>query len=278
MRFEDSISRVIDDLPPGQKKVGRYILSNMEESSYGTLAKISREVGVSETTIIRFAYTLGFDSFSEMQRALRAQLLGHSTQVEKQQLESPNEYMRILNNEIAILERTGKAFNLKMLDYAAEKLYEADRVVSIAAQTTAPAAQWFAEILGKYRTGVSSVTAVGSRYFTELVDLTNKSVVVAVTFARYSKPTINFLRLAKHRGATTIVITDNKQEVATSYADFSFITESNRDESAVNTISSATAILNMLAAAVYRKNASKARIRLSELEKLYQLSADIVFD
>ena len=83
MKFEESIKEKIDELSAGQKKVGQYILANLEESSYNTLAKISRESGVSETTVIRFAYTLGFESFSAMQNELRRELLGNSFKEEE---------------------------------------------------------------------------------------------------------------------------------------------------------------------------------------------------
>ena len=69
MQFEILVREKITDLSSGQKKVARYILGHLEESSYLTLTKISREAGVSETTVVRLAYAIGFESFSSMQAA-----------------------------------------------------------------------------------------------------------------------------------------------------------------------------------------------------------------
>ena len=76
MQFEILVREKITDLSSGQKKVAQYILGHLEESSYLTLTKISREAGVSETTVVRFAYAIGFESFSSMQAALQKEILG----------------------------------------------------------------------------------------------------------------------------------------------------------------------------------------------------------
>lgn len=93
--------------------MGRYLLAHIEESSYATLAKISRESGVSETTVIRFAYTLGFESFSTMQNALRAELLGESER-EKAEEDEDNVYFGTLKREIEVLEKPGKHLALSI--------------------------------------------------------------------------------------------------------------------------------------------------------------------
>mgnify|MGYP000715459575 FL=1 len=76
MQFEALVKEKIAELSAGQKKVVQYILGHLEESSYLTLTKISREANVSETTVIRFAYSIGFESFSAMQEALQQEILG----------------------------------------------------------------------------------------------------------------------------------------------------------------------------------------------------------
>lgn len=277
MKFEESIKEKIDELSAGQKKVGQYILANLEESSYNTLAKISRESGVSETTVIRFAYTLGFESFSAMQNELRRELLGNSFK-EEERPDADNVYHQILNHEIEILEKTKKMLNIPQMDLAAKRLQDSDAVLSVANRTTYPAALWFAEILGKYREKVFAVRPEGSDFFSSLLSITSRTAIVAVSFARYSKMTAEFVKLAKSRGAFIIMITDNPLCLSASYGDIVFTTESNRDETGINTISSATAILNVMASAMRRLDSKKASLRLNELEKLYQQTDDVLYE
>lgn len=277
MKYEDTIKEKIGVLSIGQKKVGSYILANLEESSYATLAKISRESGVSETTVIRFAYTLGFESFSAMQKELRKELLGGSYR-EEDEPDSDNVYHQILNREIEILERTKKKIDLSQMDTVVRRLLDADKVISAANRTTYPSVLWFSEILGKYREGVSSVRTESSEIFSSLLSITHQTVVVAVSLARYSKMTAKFVKMAKEQGAFVIIITDNPLCVAAASSDIILITESNRDETGINTISSVTALMNVIAVAMRRQDTRKISLRLKELEKMYQRMEDVLYE
>jgi len=277
MVFEQMIKEKIGDLSAGQKKVGSYILTNIEESSYGTLAKISRESGVSETTVIRFAYALGFDSFSAMQNALRKELLGTNFREETQEDED-NFCAQILNREIAILERTKRGLDAKQMEMAAYRLFHADKVFSVAGRTMYPAALWFVEILNKYRGEVFPVKPNGSEFFERMMMVDGSSVVVATSFSRYTKSTIKFVRMAKERGAYIVVITDDHLNVLAGLADVVFVTESNKDEAGINTVSSATAVMNVMAASVRQINPKKASQRLKELEGLYHKMEDVLYE
>ena len=79
MKVEQLIREKISSLSAGQKKVAEYILQHLDSFSYSTLAKLSKEISVSETTIIRLAYSLGFESFSEMQRTVQNDILSIPT-------------------------------------------------------------------------------------------------------------------------------------------------------------------------------------------------------
>ena len=79
MKIEQLIREKVSFLSAGQKKVAEYILQHLDSFSYSTLAKLSKEISVSETTIIRLAYSLGFESFSEMQRTVQNDILSIPT-------------------------------------------------------------------------------------------------------------------------------------------------------------------------------------------------------
>ncbi len=262
----------------GQKKVAQYILGHLEEASYLTLTKISRESGVSETTVVRFAYAIGFESFSSMQSELQREILGQDS-VKDEAAEQGNAfYDYVLNKEIAILEKSRKGLRKETVDTAVEKLDKADYVFSVGSRTGYPAALWFGTVLGRFRENVQSVNPVGEEFFSNLMKLTEKSVVVAVSMARYSKSTYQFVEYAKARGAYIILITDSSICPPALLADLMFFTESNRDETGINTISSITAMLNVLAVGLRKRNPKRAMERLKVLEALYQERKDIVYE
>ena len=277
MKFEERIRSKLDTLSSGQRKVGVYILAHLEESSYATLAQISRISDVSETTVIRFAYSLGFDSFSSMQKSLRQELLGGNFR-EEGTAASNTPYSQLLDREIEILEQTKQSLDAEKVDAAVQRLRDADKVFSVAGRTMYPAALWFKEILGKYREEVSSVHPDSGEFFSSMLHVSEHSVVVAVSFVRHSQSTFQFVQMAKERGAFVIFITDNPQAQIIEQADLIFLTGSNRDETGINTISSAAAVLNILAAAFRRSVPEAASRRLEELERLYQKRHDVLFE
>lgn len=85
----------IPSLSAGQRKVAEYILNNKDEFSYATLAKLSKDISVSETTVIRFAYSLGFDSFSAMQQKLREEILSVPQRNVEGQIQNQTFYQKV---------------------------------------------------------------------------------------------------------------------------------------------------------------------------------------
>ena len=108
--------------------------------------------------------------------------------------------------------------------------------------------------------------------------VTEHSVVVAISMARYSKATYRFLQQAKARGASIILVTDSQISPPALLADLVFLTESNRDETGINTISSISALLNIMAVGLRRRDPRQAMERLKVLETLYLEQNDVIFE
>ena len=278
MQFEILVREKITDLSSGQKKVAQYILGHLEESSYLTLTKISREAGVSETTVVRFAYAIGFESFSSMQAALQKEILGQDGLKAEAADQESAFYDHILNKEIMIIEKSRKNLQKEVVNTAVEKLHMADYVFSVGSRTGYPAALWFGIVLGRFRENVQSVNPVGEEFFSNLMKVTEKSVVVAISMARYSKSTYRFIESAKNRGAYIFLVTDSSICPPALLADLLIFTESNRDETGINTVSSITAMLNILAVGLRKKDPKRAMERLKVLETLYLERKDVIFE
>ena len=112
MKIEQLIREKVSFLSAGQKKVAEYILQHLDSFSYSTLAKLSKEISVSETTIIRLAYSLGFESFSEMQRTVQNDILSVPTVItDDSRLDSGNFYQNIIANELHSMESWASHLN-----------------------------------------------------------------------------------------------------------------------------------------------------------------------
>jgi DNA-binding MurR/RpiR family transcriptional regulator len=272
----DLIARKLNSLSPGQQKVARYIMDNLEKASYETIAQIGRENCVSETTVIRLSYALGFGGFSEMQKGIRASILephengnaGESTECGYAGEENP------LESEIKNLQKMSGQLDYAALDKAAEILCAAKNVFCVGHRTSAYSAGWFAFVLEILRGNTRLVP--GSQETYALLDTNEDSVVVCIAFSRYSTETINFADMAKEKKAAIIAVTDSPFSPLARLADYSFIAPPNRTKYGFNSIASTCSLLNLLIEGV-SKRYPQAEERIQEQEHIYSINR-IIFE
>lgn len=268
MTIEERITEQLGRFSAGQRKVAEYILSDFEQCSYATLARLSKSIGVSETTIIRFAYSLGFESYSAMQSAIRQEILGQAPQ---ENVETAQDHFAadVLARESQLLIKTIKSINFDDISEAVERLSKAEKVMAVASRGSYPVAMWFGTAADSIRENVSHINPIGDHFVSGVLGITEKTVVVCISFSRYSRDTYRFAQEAKARGAFLITVTDSKIAPIAEISDIVLLANSNRDETGINTFSSAAAVLNVLIVGMHRVDPKKAAARLSSKEQLY---------
>ena len=143
MKIEQLIREKVSFLSAGQKKVAEYILQHLDSFSYSTLAKLSKEISVSETTIIRLAYSLGFESFSEMQRTVQNDILSVPTvTADDSLLDSGNFYQNIIANELHSMESWASHLSQDDMDQIVTYLTNAKKRLIVGARSSYSAALW----------------------------------------------------------------------------------------------------------------------------------------
>lgn len=248
MTFEKRVQANLPSLSPGQKKVADFILQNLEYFSYATLAKLSKDIGVSETTIIRLAYSLEFDSFSQMQNAIRSQLLQSPETNHSKDIKNNNFYKEFFNQEIQIIQTMMSRLDLQMLDQIYRKLHEADRILLVGARTSHYVAEWFGNQLYLMRPNVYPIQQFYDSRMDLLRELTSSSVIFAISMARYAKWTYSYTQLGKQQGAAIIVLTDSLSSPLAELADYTLLTEANRNKLGSNSLTPLLCILDALLA------------------------------
>ncbi len=268
MTFENRVQRHLLALSSGQKKAADYILQNLEYFSYATLAKLSKEIGVSETTIIRLAYSLEFDSFSQMQSAIRRQLLHAAETGSQDNPTDSNFYVEFLNREIQAIQTMAARLNCEMLDQICKILYEADMVLSIGARSSYYAADWFGSHLYLMRPNVHTIQQFYDSRLDLIKELTSSSVVLAISMARYAKWTYTYGKLAKEQGAIIVVVTDSLASPLIELADYTLLTESNRNDLGSNSLAPLFCVLNAILARFQASDQENIARRMSFNEAL----------
>ena len=223
MNLDKLIYDKIPTLSAGQRKVAEYILNNKDEFSYATLAKLSKDISVSETTVIRFAYSLGFDSFSAMQQKLRDEILAVPQRNTTEQIQNQTFYQKIFTHETQSLQDWINHIDETILDQATETLLNADQILVTGARSSYHDANWFGNRLNLLLGNTYVIQEFYDPRFDLLNNITDKTVILSIAFARYTKWTYRYAESAKKMGATLISITDSVSSPFFNISDYTIL-------------------------------------------------------
>lgn len=272
--FEKLVKEKFNGLSVAQKKVAEYFLENLEKSALSTAAQIAREVDVSETTIIRFSYALGFNSFSVMQDSIKQQIFQsnhYSTELEKNTVpvDETNMFTRVIENDIAILKKTQSQINISEIWNVVDAICKADQVLVVGYRSSFTEAYWFSYMLGMMRGNVHLCPSSGDNT-EKLFDLTHQSVVLAISFPRYSKATLMVAESAKKQGATLISVTDKLLSPLGRISDITLTTDVNVDlDTGITSNASVISLLHTVMVGVKMKDQERNRARQQRMEQLF---------
>lgn len=268
--FAELIKNNYSSFSNSQKKIAQYLLENSEKASYQTIIQIARETSLSETTIIRFAYAIGFSGFSQMQKALQHELLRSRNQEsfgETASTDSGSDLNSLIDNEIASLVQMKASIDERMVDEAVKMILSADNLFLIGFRSSFGVIKWFYDVVTTVR---GNVTHVSSSYdgYHALLNATENSLVLAVCYSRYAVETLSFISQAKKRGSKVVVLTDSMVSPPAQMADIVFVTKPNKKTAGFNSIVSSGCLLNILISkAVESSKDSHSRLQL--LEEMY---------
>ena len=129
----------------GQRLIARYIMDSYDKAAFMTANKLGKTVGVSESTVVRFAVELGFDGYPSMQKAMRDMVMNRLTSVQRIEVASDrmadqDVLSTVLQSDIDKLRRTAETVSREEFEAAVEAVLGAKRVYIIGVRSTAPLA------------------------------------------------------------------------------------------------------------------------------------------
>ncbi|MFH2114699.1 MAG: MurR/RpiR family transcriptional regulator, partial [Spirochaetota bacterium] len=268
--FTKLVKDRFEDLSAGQKKVARYALNTLDKVSYQTIAQISQANAVSETTVVRLAYALGFSGFSDMQKMIRDEVLssldasaGPGQEVDSKPV---NIFQLQMKREIQALQSMIKQLDYSQIQRVVELLRSSKSVFLVGFRTSAAATIWFYTILSIIRDTVYLVNNP-TEVSKTLLNVDANSLVVAVGYSRYTKESVQFVKHAHDQKATIVAVTDNSLSPLARLADVPFIVPPTVGETGFNSIAAAISLLNLFVTGMNRE--PSVRERIERLEKLY---------
>ena len=272
-KIEESYS----EMTKKQKVIADFMLQNTDTLTFISLRELSQQTGVTEVTILNMCKILGYNSFNEVKYEFR-KLLGNG---EKQQLYEGNEYYQIdipeyelsdeekflqelRQEELQLVVDTFREMDTKKLLEVAENIVDAQKVVICGRGISYLLTDFLATGLAGGEIGSIKVnTELNENVFATLPLIDKHTVVVAFSFPDYYFATDKFAGYAKELGAKVIVITDSENAAICSHADRLILVKSNT-RLALNTLSSPTAVVNLLISAVRIVGKNKKRRKVRE--------------
>ncbi|MBW9170907.1 MurR/RpiR family transcriptional regulator [Clostridium estertheticum] len=261
-------------LSKGQKLIAEYILKHYDKAAFMTAAKLGTSVGVSESTVVRFANELGFSGYPKLQKALQELIKNKLTTVQRIELSNDfitqeNALKGVLKADMENIRATLEKINHKTFEDIVNSLFEARKIYIIGLRSSAALAEFLAFHLNLILDNVKVVAYGVSDIFEQMLYVNEQDIVIGIGFPRYTTRTIEALAFAKSRNANVVAITDSLLSPLATRADYTLIAQSNM-ASFVDSLVAPLSVINALIIAVGLREKEKISRTFSTLEDIWE--------
>ncbi|SCZ01371.1 transcriptional regulator, RpiR family [Alkaliphilus peptidifermentans DSM 18978] len=267
------IQKNFSKLSKGQKLIAQFIIDNYDKAAFMTASKLGIKVGVSESTVVRFANALGFEGYPELQKALQEIIKTKLTTV--QRVEMASEY----SNEGAILKKVLKSdmdnirSTLENIDYeefqeVVDKIFEAKKIYIIGLRSSTALAEYLGFYLNLILDNVKIVGYGISDIFEQMLRISKDDLVICISYPRYSNRTIEVVNHAREEGVPIIGITDSLLSPIANISDYCLTAKSNM-VSFVDSLVAPLSLINALIIAVGMREKEEIREYFNKLENIW---------
>ena len=278
--MSDPLLATIDEnlkrLSKGHKKIAAYIEENYDKAAFMTGAALGQKVGVSESTVVRFATELGFKGYPELQKELQQLIKSKLTAVQRMEVSEnligdSDIITSVLNGDIELIRATAEKTSREAFKNAVPEINRAKRIYILGVRSSAALASFLAFYFNLVFDAVTLIdTASASEMFEQMFRIDEKDVCIAISFPRYSKQTVNALRFIADRGAKIIAITDTEKSPIASFANHLLVARSDM-ASVVDSLTAPLSLINALIAGVTLSRRNEVYENFNKLEHIWDV-------
>lgn len=274
---QNLLSRIEEEyagLSKGQKRIADYILVHYDKASFMTAAKLGNLVGVSESTVVRFAAELGYDGYPEFQRALQEIIRVRLTAVQRLEIASNRVDEGNILNTVLTSDMEKIKVTLEQIDRAAfqktvETILNARRIYILGVRSSSALAGFLGFYFNLMFENIRLVhTSSVSEMFEQILNVEKGDVVIGISFPRYSKRTIQALQYAKDSGATVIGLTDSNTSPLAPLSDIALIARSDM-VSFADSLVAPLSLINALIVAISMQKKDEVTRNFEKLEEIW---------
>ena len=258
----------------GQKKLASYISDNYDKAAFMTAAKLGETVGVSESTVVRFAIHLGYKGYPEFQKALEELVRNKLNSIQRMEVtygKVPQAEIldTVLHSDIDKIKMTMENIDHDAFEQAVETILDAKSIYIVGIRSCAPLASFLGFYFHLLFNQVHLLhTNSSSELFEQMIHISEEDVIIGISFPRYSMRTLKALEFANNRKARVITLTDSIHSPMNLYSSCNLIARSDM-ASIVDSLVAPLSVINALVVALCMRKQKEVVATLEDLEKIW---------
>ncbi|WP_455152917.1 MurR/RpiR family transcriptional regulator [Butyricicoccus sp.] len=276
--MNDLITKIQSELPgfsKGQKQIARFILEHYDKAAFMTASRLGVTVGVSESTVVRFATELGYDGYPHLQRALQEMIRNKLTSVQRMEVAGDRMGGRdvlqtVLHADTDMIRVTLDEIDRDAFQGAVDALMGAKRIYILGVRSSSALASFLGFYFNLLFENVTLVhTNSVSEIFEQVLRVRPGDVLFGISFPRYSKRTLSAMKYARDRGARVIALTDSQLSPLARVADHVLLARSDM-ASFVDSLVAPLSVINALIVAVGMSRRDEIEQTFNKLERIWE--------
>ena len=258
----------------GQRIIAKYILNNYDKAAFMTAGKLGRIVGVSESTVVRFAAELDYDGYPSMRKALQEMIRNRLTSVQrievaKSMIDDTDLLKSVIGSDMQNLQATLDILEQDSFNKLIDVIVEAKNIYIVGMRTSTSLATFLGLYLNLLRDSVNVVhDTAASEIYEQIIRIGEGDLFIGISFPRYSSHTVDAMQFAKKMGAKTAAITDSSASPLNGIADVCLHAKSDM-VSFLDSLVAPMSLINAIIVAVGIRNKERVSETFERLEKIW---------
>lgn len=273
----DLLNRIEENyikLSKGQKRIADYIFKNYDKVAFMTAASLGDAVGVSESTVVRFANALGYDGYPKLLKGLQESIKTKLTTVQRfelsKQVEEGDNYLKkIMSYDIENIRRTIEGLDVDEMERVVEEIHSAKNIYILGLRSSAVVANYLGFYMNFMFDNVKVAQAGAYDVFDHFLNISKDDLLIVISFPRYSKKTFEVVEFVKGQGAKIIGITDSKLSPLAPHVEYCLTAKYNMN-TFIDSLVPPMSLINSLIIALSMKNPQVVEEKLSKLENIWE--------
>ena len=268
------INECYGSLSKGQKILATYITDNYDKAVFLTAAKMGQVVGVSESTVVRFATHLGYKGYPEFQKALEEMVRNKLNSIQRMEvtygrISQSHILETVLQSDQEKIKETLEHIDEHAFELAVDTIIKAKHIYIVGIRSCAPLAAFMAFYFNLMFENVTLLqTNNSSELFEQMVRISKDDVIIGISFPRYSMRTLKAMEFANNRNAKVITLTDSVHSPMNLYSSCNLIARSDM-ASIVDSLVAPLSVINALIVALCMKKQGEVAKTLETLEDIW---------